>query len=804
MSIKLARKNKTLEALLGKSWFKNKLFADQIPYMVAVNDEIIMNNSGDVFGSFLINGINSFTSDDVEVEDLRNRVQSIVNSLGIRGAIYIHRVTVSDKCEFEPVRTDDFCIEIDKRWKKHLSKSSLVRNQLMLSIVIRPSFVSSNKIIKSLTSIFNKKTGNASIRERRESLISELEDVMRSVLVSLDIAGLKRLRLSEGKWLSMLAHILGQKSKYLLLGREHQPIANLVASAEIFFPKNKPYFTITENNKTRYGAIFGSGGVPKETYPEMLDMLCIPYDITITNSFTPMRDAVALSKMEGLYRQRKAADTSAYTQTEQLLEGADELASGDVRYGLEQLTIQIIADSLEELEIGTSEIYAASQSCGVSLIREKMFLRGAYFSQSVGAFSSRIRKKILTTTHFSDFAALHSSTKGRDKTQSPWGEIITVFPTITGNGYPFNFHSKGSINAEPSAGHTLVLGTTGSGKTLGAAFLACQARRVNARVIVFDKDNGFKVAIKAMGGIYNEVKSGVPTGFNPLATETDDRGIGFLVSWLSTLFTYDRPSLTSQQSEALQNAITEIVMVSNSNLKNFQSLILKLSIAEDGGHLQSLAKEWSEAGRYGWMFSKKPLKGQKLIDLSGDVIGIDMTEILDHEIERTALLAYLFRRIELMVEDRRPTLIILDEAWKLLDDDYFRSRLEDWLVTMRKKNCVVMMLTQTPSQLMGTKIGGIITETVTTRLLFPNPKAQISDYDLLNLNKKEGEFLTSPHGYSSRTALLQSSGDSVHINMDLTCLGGLLQILGGGVSVEKSLNTGWETDPQFWKEKATL
>jgi type IV secretion system protein VirB4 len=68
------------------------------------------------------------------------------------------------------------------------------------------------------------------------------------------------------------------------------------------------------------------------------------------------------------------------------------------------------------------------------------------------------------------------------------------------------------------------------------------------------------------------------------------------------------------------------------------------------------------------------------------VVGIDMSEILDLGTERSALLAYLFRRIERVIEDRRPTLIVIDEAWKMLDDPIFVKRLHDWLVTMRKKN----------------------------------------------------------------------------------------------------------------------
>jgi len=69
-----------------------------------------------------------------------------------------------------------------------------------------------------------------------------------------------------------------------------------------------------------------------------------------------------------------------------------------------------------------------------------------------------------------------------------------------------------------TVGHTLVLGRTGSGKTLTAAFLAAQSQRVGARLFFFDKDRGHEMAVRALGGRYNEIRAGVATGLNPLMT----------------------------------------------------------------------------------------------------------------------------------------------------------------------------------------------------------------------------------------------------------------------------------------------
>ena len=88
--------------------------------------------------------------------------------------------------------------------------------------------------------------------------------------------------------------------------------------------------------------------------------------------------------------------------------------------------------------------------------------------------------------------------------------------------------------------------------------------------------------------------------------------------------------------------------------------------------------------------------------------------------ERMAVLSYLFRRVERLIEDRRPTVIVVDEAWKALDTSYFAERLSNWLVTARKQNAVVVMMTQYASQLEHTRTGRTIDLGAFSRLRSPS------------------------------------------------------------------------------------
>ena len=109
-----------------------------------------------------------------------------------------------------------------------------------------------------------------------------------------------------------------------------------------------------------------------------------------------------------------------------------------------------------------------------------------------------------------------------------------------------------------------------------------------------------------------------------------------------------------------------------------------------------------------------------------------------------AVLSYLFHRIADRL-DGRPTLLIIDEGWLVLDDDAFAGQLREWLKTLRKKNASVVFATQSLSDIDGSAIANAIIESCPTRLLLPNERAvepQITAiYRRFGLNDRQIEIL---------------------------------------------------------------
>src|SRR3546814_5953023 len=114
----------------------------------------------------------------------------------------------------------------------------------------------------------------------------------------------------------------------------------------------------------------------------------------------------------------------------------------------------------------------------------------------------------------------------------------------------------------------------------------------------------------------------------------------------------------------------------------------------------------------------------RIIDWSSDVGSSDLceTEGLTGSSAAAAVLAYLFHRIEGRL-DGRPTLIIIDEGWLVLDSPAFAAQLREWLKTLRKKNASVLFATQSLADIETPSIAPALIESCPPRTFLPDRKS---------------------------------------------------------------------------------
>ena len=115
-----------------------------------------------------------------------------------------------------------------------------------------------------------------------------------------------------------------------------------------------------------------------------------------------------------------------------------------------------------------------------------------------------------TTTNYATTFGLHNYSHGK-KTGNPIGDGSAVMPlqTISKTIYDFNFHfsnPKEDNLGDKIAGHTLLLGATGTGKTTTQTALMAFTIRFQPNLFVMDLDRGMEIFVRAIGGKENKVK----------------------------------------------------------------------------------------------------------------------------------------------------------------------------------------------------------------------------------------------------------------------------------------------------------
>jgi len=762
-----------------------EMLVSGLPYLSVVDDVTLMLRNGDLMASFTVEGINADTIDSRHTTELCNALSRFIAQQRADVGYYVHRISVETQPSMPPVIGYPFNEEIDRRWQDYLQTVGLRDRVTVVTLVIRPP----RKIMKFL-SMFGGKDVHS--REEVAARALRLDQMINTCMVGINEAKPNRLSLSGGRWLGLLRTIIDGSDGRLVPGTKFVPVADLLATSQITFRGRVFECEGAAPGHRRFGTIISIKDYPSDTYPGILDRLNLPYDTIVTQSFTPIDAITAQGKISRVRKQMQAAEDAAVSLLAQLDDAEDDVASGRVVFGDHHCSIALFCESLKELEGAMAHVTRAMQDAGAAIVRESFSARAVYFAQHPGNFAYRTRPAMISSQNFAQLCALHGLSKGNPPEKCPWGDAITIFPTARGETFRFNFHLPGKHD-QRTVGHSLVLGQTGSGKTLGTAFLISQAQRLNVRTILFDKDNGFEMAVRAMGGRYSAVRMGEDTGFNPMRAESDARGAAWLTDWLSALADHDGGKLNPIQIHALNDAVLANG-TADSRLQNFEQFRSQLRATDDDGDLYNRLGRWDETGQFGWLFGGK---GSDSLGFDNRLTAFDLTEIFDNDIVRTAWLSYAFRRVERLVEDEHPTLLVLDEAWKLLDDPYFEARLKDWMLTMRKKNVAVVLLTQRVSHIKNSRAGDAILESAVTRLIYPSAFNTEAELAPLHLTPTESEFLQISN-VDNHFVLLKSGADSVVLDFDLRGIGKGLDILGGGRG-EKA-PPGWRDRPDFQME----
>jgi type IV secretion system protein VirB4 len=757
------------------SWAKKEALAgERLPYLGMVDENVVLLRDGAVMISLVVPGISFETADSAELNaQTATREVLLRSALDARFVMYHHVIRRRVHVELEGAFDDPLAAHIDARWRENMSHGALYVNDQFVTLVRRPARGKAGWADKA-SRLLQRNRGPV---EADDNDVRALRAAATAMVASLGGYGARLLGDYAGptgacsEVLELLSALYNGEMRPVRRPEEGTDLGLMLPYKRINFGLD----AIEQRGagETRFAALLSLKDYPDSTGPGLMDaLLRLPLEMVLTESYAPADRQVARERIDLAIRRLKSADEEAMAERREMQSARDALGVGAVGFGDHHLSVLVRNERLEALDDAAAACAAALADTGAVATREDVNLEPGFWGQFPGNEALIVRRALISSANMACFGSLHGFALGQAE-GNHWGEAVTLLQTTSATPFFFNFH-HGDL------GNFTVIGPSGSGKTVVMNFLAAQAQKFGPRTILFDKDRGAEVFVRGIGGTHSRIAAGHPTGFNPLALPDSPNNRAFLRDWLGVLLAATGPEELASIAGAVDAAYANDASLRR--LSHFRELLAG-SRRPEPGDLAGRLDAWIGAGEHGWLFDN----ADDRLDLSAQTLGFDMTALLETPRLRTPVMMYLFHRIEERL-DGHPTMILIDEGWKALDDEVFAARIRDWLKTLRKRNALVGFATQSARDALDSRIATALVEQTATMLFMPNARARAEDYcEGFGLTHHELDIIRTLPAHS-RCFLIRQPDASVVVRLDLAGMPEVLAVLSGRESTVRRLD----------------
>ena len=145
-------------------------------------------------------------------------------------------------------------------------------------------------------------------------------------------------------------------------------------------------------------------------------------------------------------------------------------------------------------------------------------------------------------------------------------------------------------------------------------------------------------------------------------------------------------------------------------------------------------------------------------------------------------------------------MLVLDEAWALIDNPVFAPKIKDWLKVLRKLNAFVIFATQSVEDASKSDISDTLIQQTATQIFLPNLKATEVYKTAFMVSQREFVLIktTDP---GSRFFLIKQGTDAVVARLDLRGMDDIINILSGRsdtVLLLYDIMKRYGEDPKDW------
>jgi type IV secretion system protein VirB4 len=771
-----------------------------VPFSSLVTPTDVITRGGDYLRTWRLEGVPFECADEALIADRHEALCSLLRNLtGGQWAVWTHRLhrTVSDRLS-EPDEPG-FARDLARAYDRSLARHRMMSHELYLTLVYRPHV---SRVSRALQAT---ERTRAAIAQAQADALRQVEEM--SALVERILRGfaprLLGTRLEGGKRYSALAEFLGVlvNGHWCPVPQTTGPLYRILPTTRLSFGTDK--LELRHGDERRYAALVDIREYADAVEPGILNALLYePSEFIETQSFSILPRREAMRALELQRDQLIASDDVVESQVADMDLALNELGDGQFCMGEYHYSLVVFGDDVADAgRRAARAIGAVGESSSLQMAPVDLVADAAWFAQMPGNWQWRPRDAKLSSRAFAALACGHNFARGK-RDGNPWGEALALLRTPSGQPFYLNLHSSpaGAESAdEKLPGNTLIIGSTGVGKTTLEMFLLVLTRKWQPapRIVLFDLDRGSEIAVRAIGGSYFALRAGQPTGCNPLQHEPTPARIQFWEQLIRICIASEALPLMPADERAIADAVKAVAMMP-AGLRRFSTIRQNLPKSGQNSLYERLGR-WCQGGALGWVFDEAD---DRLGDLqAASVIAFDTTDFLDLPEVRTPVMLVLLHVMEGLVTGER-LIYVISEFWKALDHPVFSDFAKQKQKTIRKHNGLGIFDTQSPSDVLRHPIGRTMVEQSVTKIFLANPEAVRDEYvDGFGLSHAEYDIVRSLGAQGGRRFLVKQDHGSAICELDLSGMDDLLTVLSAttdNVALLDDIRARHGDDPFQW------
>ena len=681
---------------------KSKGLPDLLPYAALIEPGVILNKGGSFLAGWEIRGQDTASSTEGDLALVSSRFNNAVKLLGSGWMLQMDAIRSSHRAYPPPEKgyfPDPVTRLIDEERREHFSGNRCFSTITILTVTYKPNFQAAKMAGKAQAGVASSGTLEKALVYFR-NMLEELEDALSAVLHMDRLLEYSMPDADGEDWLQsdLLSHL-----QYCVCG-ELQPVR---------VPRTSMYLDALLGSEdlvggiiprlgNRHLAVLSLDGLPQESYPAMLrDLDALPLEYRFSSRFICLDQYDAAKEINSYrkgWRQQVYRfldqffnNPNARANRDALLIAKDaetaltEVQGGYVGAGYLTSNIVLMHEDQERLQDWAWDLRRTVQTLGFGCRIESVNALEAWLGTHPGNSYANLRRPMVNTLNLADLLPLSSVWTGSPVNPCPFyppdSRPLAVLMTDNSTPFWFNIHAG-------DLGHTLIFGPTGAGKSTLRAFIAAQFHCYeNARIFAFGKGMSLFPLCFGAGGDHYTIGNADQLAFAPLQRIDSEEERAWAEEWIASLMELQQFTVMP----AHRNAVHTAMLTLAANPPHLRSLTSFYHVVQD--------REIKEAIQHNTVQGAMG----RLLDADSD--SLNLSRFMFFEVEDlmnlgdknlVPVLTYLFRRIEKAL-DGSPTILVLDEAWIILGHPTFRAKTREWLKTLRKMNCYVILATQSLS-----------------------------------------------------------------------------------------------------------